>query len=388
MPDYGLTDEGYIAPRAADFLSLIRSQYEADTGLTIDWGADVFLGTITASMADQLGDLAEASQAVYDAWDPNNATGLQLDNLSLIANVPREAATYSTATVTCTGTSGTILPEGREIEGGGTDGRARWRSTADATIGGGGTVSVVFQAVDAGAVEGGIAALDQIVTPVSGWTSCTNPAVATVGEDRETDAELRVRRQQSLQVSGSRSLNALRSNVLQVDGVQAAVVVDNPTTTAATIQGISVAAIGVAVTVYPSTLTTAQKEDLAETIYDHVAGGVATSGSASAIVTGVDGYSKTVNWYYATTQAVTVEVVVVLDEGYELGDVDDVIEDLFTDYFLALTVGEAARRLAGFALIATVEGVTSATLTFNTVAADVSPDLTKLLTLTSTTVSE
>lgn len=380
---YGLSDEGYIAPRAADFLMLIRASYEADTGLTIDWEADTFLGTITTIMADQLGGLAEAGQAVYDAMDPNNAAGLQLDNISMMVGVTREAATYSTAIVNCTGTNGTIILEGSLIEGGGPLGTSRWAATANGTITGG-TVAVVFQAVDPGAVEATIGALDTIVTAISGWTGATNPAVATAGTDRETDAELRKRRQASLQTSGSRSLNSMRANVLELDGVQACVAVQNSTMAAATVEGILLDPCSVGIVVYPSTLTTAQQEALARTIYETVSFGIATNGAQSATVTGADGVSHTVKWDWANTDAVVVAITVTLAAGFELDDVEEPIQELVADYFLALDVGDAARLLALLALVATIDGVDGAAITLDAVAADVDPDATTLLTLSGT----
>jgi hypothetical protein len=101
MPDFGLTDAGYIAPRAADFLTTIRSLYNQeliDLGYTEapDYERDTFLGATSEIMAFLLGQLGEATQAIYDARSVANATGLQLASLALIVGVPRNEATHST----------------------------------------------------------------------------------------------------------------------------------------------------------------------------------------------------------------------------------------------------------------------------------------------------
>lgn len=386
--DYGLTDDGYTAPRAADFLTLIRDGYEERTGLTIEWDADTFLGTITAIMADQLGDLAEAGQAVYDAFDVNNASGLQLDNLALIVGVTRTPATYSTCSVTLTGTNGTIVREGSIVEGGGEDGHARWEVSENVTIAGG-TATVIVTAQEAGATEADAAEIVTIVTPIDGWATVTNAAPATAGSDRESDAALRKRRQASLQTAGSRSLNALRANLLELDGVQAAVVVDNATASTATVEGLSLLPHSIGVVIYPSTLTDAQKQEIAETIYDQLAAGIATNGTGTiATVTGADGYSKTIKWDYASDETVNVAAVLTLAAGYELDDVQEEAEEAITDYLLALDVGEAARILAILALLAAIEGIAGAALTLNGVAADVDPDATALCVLGTLAVTE
>jgi len=393
---YGLTDEGYIAPRAADFLAIVRDGYIERASLAlgqaivVDWDADVFLGTITALMADQLGDLAEAGQAVYDAVDPSNATGLQLDNLALIVGVSRIPATFSTTTMTITGTAGTIITEGRLVEGGGEDGHARWALTEDVTIEIGGTVDVLVQAEEAGEITAIAGAIDTIVTPVDGWTSVTNAADADAGSPRESDADLRKRRQQSLQTSGSRSLNALRANLLEVDGVEAAIVVQNDISVTAIVEGISCTPHSIAVVVHPASLTDAQKKAVARVIYDHIAGGIATNGTGvTSTITDTAGFPQVIRYDFATTLPVTVDVVVELAPGFDLTDVEDVIKDAITDYFLALSVGDAARRLQLYALIATVEGVDAVTtLDLNGFDLDIDPAATVLLVASTVTVTE
>ena len=68
---------------------------------------------------------------------------------------------------------------------------------------------MVVECTATGATVAGIGAIDAVVTPVAGWTSVTNAAAANVGQDRESDQDLRARRQASLQVSGASSIAAL-----------------------------------------------------------------------------------------------------------------------------------------------------------------------------------
>lgn len=386
--EYGLTEEGYTAPRAADFLAVIVSAIEESWEITIDPAADVRLYRLLTVMADQLGQLGEAGQALYDGFGVGNASGLQLDNLCVLVGVTRNAATYSQATVTLTGTTGTIILAGSIVEGGGSDGRARWRVSANVTLAGG-TGSGVVVAIDAGVVEADAAAIDAIVTPISGWTAVTNAAAATPGEARESDATLRRRRQASLQIAGSRSLNAIRAHLLAVDGVQAAVVVDNTSLVTATVEGLSLVAKSVGIVVYPATLTTAQKEEVVGVLYDHVPAGISCANGSDVVstVTGGDGFGKVITFDYADEVLVNVVVTVTLDTGYELADVSDAVETIVADYFLALNVGDAARRLAlGSLIYVGVDGVNGASITFNAVGADLTADATEILILDGNSV--
>lgn len=69
--------------------------------------------------------------------------------------------------------------------------------------------------------------LNKIITPVIGWNSTINPLDAAVGRDIETDPALRVRRSQSLAITGQSTVPAIRAKLAQLDGVEAAIVVEN-----------------------------------------------------------------------------------------------------------------------------------------------------------------
>lgn len=74
--------------------------------------------------------------------------------------------------------------------------------------------------------------LTVILTPVAGWTSLTNFQAGITGRDQETDAALRLRRQQSLRLLGAATVEAITSRILQeVDGVTSVIVFENVTMT-------------------------------------------------------------------------------------------------------------------------------------------------------------
>lgn len=378
MGDY-LDASGYTAPRAADFRTLIRADVEASWGVAIDWATDTFLSSLVDAIATRLGTLGEASQAVYDALSVANATGQQLDNLCLIVGISREAATYSQATLSLVGTAAAVIPAGLIVQGGGTDGRARWISADNVTLSGGGTGSGVVVAETAGAVQADAGTLTLIATPTAGLASVTNAAPASVGTDVESDADLRRRRQASLQQQGAHSLNAIRAELLALDGITAAGCIDNPTSDTATVQGVSLLPWSVAAVVLPSSLTDAQKTALATSLYAQIPAGIYASGNQSATVYGADGYARTIRWYYGANVAVNVSAVLNLETGYELADVQDEVEALIASYFEGLTLGDTARRLALLTLIGGVEGVVGCVLLLNAAPADVTALLSERL---------
>lgn len=371
---FGLTDQGFIAPRAADLLKEIRDAYEQKTGLTIDWSSDVFLGVITAVISDRAGDLSEMLQAVADSRNPDNATGKALDTISAIVGVTRQQATYSMVDLGLVGDSGTVVPAGSEVEG---DDGTLWYTNNDVSLATGTLAFVTASPAEKGHIDAPLGTITKINNPVSGWDSVTNTGAANPGRERETDSALRLRRQESLQIPGAGSVNAMRANILQVDGVQAAVVIDNPSDSATVIEGVALDPHSFAVVVYPS-LTILQQSELARKIYELAPAGIKSMGPESAQVVGLDGHAKTVRWSIATEVECDVEIKI---WGVDAASVEDEIKDKVEEYFDELSVGEPARILALLGVVSDVTGVTSADVTINGSAQDIEPSLSEILVL-------
>lgn len=91
------------------------------------------------------------------------------------------------------------------------------------------TVLGRVEAVEAGEYQLPAGMLTEIVTPISGWTRVTNPLVGETGRDRESDAELRIRRAEYFGSSTSTE-EAIRKQIMnRVAAVQALRVVSNRT---------------------------------------------------------------------------------------------------------------------------------------------------------------
>lgn len=375
---FGLDANGFLAPRTADLITLFRDRVEAELiarGLAadIEWERDTFWGIVSAVFPSIAGDLADGIQALYDARDPNVAQGVSLDSILAITGLEREAATYSQGTFKLVGTNGTVVPLGSEIEGGGPDGVSRWNLLTATTIGATDT-DAIFRANDTGPIRVEAGPLE-IVTPVAGWTGVYAVAAVFGGTDAEKDSEARLRRQESLQISGSRSVNAIRAKLLALDFVTAAVVVDNPTDAVAVVGGLTLGRRALGVVIYPSPLTAPQEQEIAELIYKNITEGVTSEGTEAFLVTGLDGYGKSIKFSYASALNITVVVTVDLADGYVLADVQEGVENAVKAYFDSLTVGSAVRILQILGRVADVTGVDGASVTLNAGTVDIIPTL-------------
>ena len=367
---YGLTDTGYTPRRESEWLALVREDWEDRLdalGLPhdIDWTRKSLEAALTAIVAARLAELDAVPQAIYNARDINNATGINLDTLVILTGVRRLPATYSTVSCTMTGTTGVTVTAGKIAEGGGIDGKARWLLQEDVTFVAG-TATGSFRAETIGQITAGAGTITTIVTPVTGWTAVTNGAAASAGRNRETNTEFRQRRLLRLARAGSTSTPAILANVLACDGVTAAIVLENDRRSNQTIEGKVLPGGCVNAIVYPNTLTTAQQQTVMEEIYERTAGGVRIYGTdVTGTVTAADGFAKVTAFDWGSDLNVAVVCTVTLEDGYVIGDVQAPLQDLIIDYFAAINVGQEIYRLDIDALAATVDGIGNCTTTLN-----------------------
>jgi uncharacterized phage protein gp47/JayE len=86
-----------------------------------------------------------------------------------------------------------------------------------------------FIAEEKGAIPIPAFSLADIKTPVSGFLSVTNATSGITGTNIESDANLRTRRNNSLRLSGSGTLEAIKAAIMNIEGVISASIYENNT---------------------------------------------------------------------------------------------------------------------------------------------------------------
>lgn len=331
----GLSGSGFDAKRTADVRADMVADIEASAefGEDAQTGADKVLGQVLDPAADRIGEVWEQQQAVYDAWDPDAAEDVQLDNLAKLAGLTREPATASTAVLTLGGTPTTFIAAGKRsrVPGGGI-----FAHDDDATIGGGGTVDVAATATETGPIEAALGSIDEIVDTVAGWDTVINAADAVIGRNIESNAAFRARREESQSAAGTSTDQAMRAALVALEAVTAAAVISNRTldTDALGIPGKSFRAI-----VWPDTLTTAEEELAAEVIWNHLPTGIYPDGSDVVVsVTDSQGKEQIVRFDYAIPVNIYWHIYVNTKIGWPSNGAD-LIEEAILAYGQALLVG-------------------------------------------------
>lgn len=195
------------------------------------FGSEIYLGNDSqqfqeiAARAKTIYDTYQIASLVYDSRSPKTATGNALAAVVTINGITKKAASYSTVTVTITGTAFTTISNGVVGDAAG----FLWDLPAEVVIGENGTVSVTATCQTLGAIAVNAGQINTIQTPVYGWTSVTNQAAGTPGQPIEADSQLRTRQAQSVANPSQALVDGILGSILAVNDVAAAVVIENDT---------------------------------------------------------------------------------------------------------------------------------------------------------------
>jgi hypothetical protein len=203
----------------------LLAQVRAEISSIIDGSADSPEGQFIRIFVERVQAVAELLQGIHGAQYPDGAIGFSLTALSRLTGTERRAATNSVAYCRVNVDAGTYLA-GTLVAHVSGDPTARFVNAVDVTNAGPGAADVddvLFEAEATGPVVALSGTLTVIAEPVTGWNSVTNAPPggqgdAVEGQDEETDAELRQRRQLELQ-TGSTATGAILTALSQVEGV-------------------------------------------------------------------------------------------------------------------------------------------------------------------------
>jgi len=223
----GYTSTGFDRKRFAEILSDKNEAQKTVFGPDLNLAPESPDGQISGLMAlsdDQLWQLAEYA---VNATDPDNATGATLSNLVKINFIERLADSPTRIAFDMAGTPGAIIPAGQLV--GETGGSLVARLASSFTFSEAGVASVVGTLTTTGPIEVVAEAFQDILTPQADWFSVNNPSSGIAGRNRETDAELRLRRVRSVGTNSQNMIDSLIGKLGNLAGVTHANVIQNKT---------------------------------------------------------------------------------------------------------------------------------------------------------------
>lgn len=330
----------------ADIRSEILNGTASYPGMLQIYGPDINVGPNSPDgqmvniFAQSVADMLELLVQVFTSFDPDEAIGTVLDARCAINGVVRRGATYTTQIVEVTVDRALTLPglDTAPLNPFTVSDAAgnQFQLVAAYSFGGAGTQSLQFQAAVLGPVETVIGTITQIVTTTLGVTSVNNAAGAqSVGISEETDAELRIRRANSVSLPSRGYLEGLIGALLDTDGVTEAEVLENDTNTT-DVNGIPGHSIWCIV-------AGGANADVAEAIYKKRNAGCGMKGAVMVNVDQIDGTTFAIKFDRPTPEDLWISFDVVAIEG----SVDD-------DYIRAQILERLSYRINQTADTATI----------------------------------
>ena len=113
--EYGLSSTGFKQKRLADIIQSMNSRIADQLGVQISTEANSVFGQLIGVFSYEIADLWEQAAQVYGAMYPHTASGVSLDNASVLAGITPISAEKTTVVCTCYGTDGTQIPYGAQI---------------------------------------------------------------------------------------------------------------------------------------------------------------------------------------------------------------------------------------------------------------------------------
>jgi len=287
----GVTAAGLEIKTVEEILNELAARQKGEIDPNLNTAPDEPMGQLNGIFAAQMREGWEVLQVAYHGYDPDAAEGYLLEALSALTGTVRRLATKGTVTLDCDLDLGTTLVAGTNYANVLGDPDNRWTPVADFTSPANGNHNVLFEAEEAGAIAANSGTITVIATPVVGWNSVTNALDATVGDNEDSDTTLKERREDELRASGTATVDAMRSDLLQVEDIEQAQVFENVTDS---IDANGLPPKSIEVVVYDGSPPALTDDEIAQVIWDTKGAGVRTVGTDSGTATDTLGYQHTI----------------------------------------------------------------------------------------------
>ncbi len=290
----------------AELVEYFTAKYQLIYGADVNLASNTPDGQMMNIFIQSILDVQDLVVQVYNSYDPDNAIGNVLDQRVTVNGIQRQAGTYTitdielvnTESVNLYGLDGSSDPtleppariDGNEIYTVSDNAGNRWYLEETETGLSAGTHTLSFRAATPGANLTTPNTITTMVTVVLGVDSVNNPdAYTTLGENEETDAALRLRRQRSVSLASQGYQAGLLAALENITGITSAFVYENDT---GTTDDDDVPGHSIWVIVAGS----AEDADIAQAIFTKRNAGAGMKGDTTYVVTGEDGLPFLVRW--------------------------------------------------------------------------------------------
>ena len=290
MTTLQLTTSGLQTQTQEEIVAEMSAKIRATFGNNTNTNPSSIMGQLINIISEFRALDQQVLLSVYRSFDPNSAIGVALDRLAALTGSIRKGATRSTVEGLLTFSGAGTVNNGDLIEN--TDTGTQWQAFGGPFVAAGpGDIPATFESVDFGPILANAGTNWALVTVVPNLSGFSNPVDdAALGRTQETDPDFRVRRQVELYSQNIGGLQAIRSTVSRVEGVETVRVYHNPQTQPVDSDGIPFKAFNVVLETQPTPPPAALQQSIADAIFSATgAGGEAYGTDYDLTVTDVEG---------------------------------------------------------------------------------------------------
>ena len=198
-----------------DILSALTQKYKDVYGSDIDLSTGSTDGVFVNELALIINNICQTCANAYGNLDVNSANGRYLDALCALSNVFRKQPTRSSVSIDILNASNSSITMDNPIFL--DQNNVEWEYQGSITIAAGATMNIPVVCKDVGTVSAPAGWITKTIDVNGIVVTQTDPA--NIGQNAETDNELRARRAQSSGANGTTTLDSLIGALLQLSGI-------------------------------------------------------------------------------------------------------------------------------------------------------------------------
>lgn len=345
MAEYGVTDTGFKRKPKSVTITELENLMKAQFGQDLDVSPESPEGQIISVIADAVDPLWEAAEHSYNAFNPNGATGVTLENLVQINNIEKKKATATTVDLKFSGDNGVTIPLGTTVSSNPdlTGGVSYKCTTLVEGITVGGIYEVLAELEDLGEIQIPVASMTLLDNPIVGIDTVTNDLVGNVGQNDETDPELRSRRTSQVALPAVSTIDAIRAGILNIETILSARIYENDSATPITEDGVTIPPHSIKAIIQGSE-TAEEEQAIAQEMFIRKDPGIQTDGTVTHVIQDSQGFDKTFKWdnptlvpFYITIDTTASTTTALPNNGQ---DIKDAIVAYITDPVTGYKIGD------------------------------------------------
>lgn len=341
-----VNENGVIVPQASEIKEAFQGVFTNALGTDLNLDDSTPQGVLIDDLTTE--KQLDNAQILYfmNQLNPDTANGVFQDALGSIYSIQRKPATASIANCICIGVAGTVLngiETGNPATAQSVNGDI-FQCVNTVTIPAGGqTAEIPFICTETGEKPVGANTVNSIYQKVQGWDAVNNPNGGTLGTDAESREAFEERRKQSLALNATGSLGAVKSALLNLDGVSDVFVWENDTDSTITdYRGVDLLPHSIYTCIQGGTAGA-----IGEAIYKSKSAGCDTNGSNTATYT--DPYTGVEYSYnYVTPTALPIYIQINLGANISDGAKNQIMEALIDNFYgtsdsedIKITIGDS-----------------------------------------------